>query len=184
MTKTDSDNAPELSNELVAVARVVKTRGLRGEVVADLLTDFPERFDGLEKLIRVAPDGQRHTIELEEHWLQSNRIVFKFSGYDSIDAAATLIGSELTVPESERVELSDGEYYDWELSGCRIESVSGEHIGQVRGVMHTGATDLLVVDGATSGREHLIPLADEICVEIDKDSKLIRVDLPDGLLEF
>lgn len=178
------DTSADCGDELVAVARVVRTRGLRGEVVADLLTDFPERFDGLASLIRVTPDGERVTIGIEEHWLQSNRIVFKFAGYDSIETAATLIGCEMTVPESERVELSDDEYYDWELSGCRVESISGDHIGHVQGVMHTGATDLLVVDGGISGREHLIPLADEICVEIDKDRKLIRVDLPDGLLEF
>lgn len=178
------DATPKISEELVAVARVVRTRGLRGEVVADLLTDFPWRFDGLDRLIRVTPDGQRVPIEVEEHWIQSNRIVFKFVGYDSIEAANNLIGSELTVPESERVELSDDEYYDWELSGCRVENLTGEHVGQVRGVMHTGATDLLVVDGADSGRDHLIPLADEICVEIDKTNKLIRVDLPDGLLDM
>lgn len=176
--------ASDSGDELVAVARVVRTRGLRGEVIADLLTDFPERFAGLNRLIRVTPYGKRETIELEEHWLQANRIVFKFAGYDSIEAAATLIGSELTVPESERVVLSDDEYYDWELTGCRVESIAGEHVGRVRTVMHTGATDLLVVDGATSEREHLIPLAAEICVEIDKVEKLIRVDLPDGLLEF
>ena len=179
-TNAESDN----SDELVAVARVVRTRGLRGEVVAELLTDFPERFDGLERLIAVRPDGRRESIELEEHWLQARHIVLKFAGYDSIDAAGALVGSEMTVPEEERVVLSDNEYYDWELTDCRVESIAGEHIGQVRGVLHTGATDILVVDDANTGREHLIPLADEICVDIDKKSKLIRVDLPEGLLEF
>ena len=179
-TSPESDN----SDELVAVARIVRTRGLRGEVIAELLTDFPDRFDGLERLIAVRPDGTREIVELEEYWLQSKHIVLKFAGFDSIEAASALIGYEMTVPEAERVELSDDEYYDWELTGCRVENTAGEHIGQVREVMHTGPTDLLVVDGANTGRDHLIPLADEICVEIDKDSKLIRVDLPDGLLEF
>lgn len=176
--------APAGTEELVAVAQVVRVRGLRGEVVADLLTDFPERFDGLERLIAVRPDGRRETLVLEEHWLQARRIVLKFAGYDSIEAAGALVGYELTVPEAERVKLPADEFYDWELSGCRVETIAGEHVGPVRTVMHTGATDLLVVDGAATGREHLIPLAEDICIEIDIERKLIRIDAPEGLLEF
>src|ERR671939_670227 len=79
----DSESAQE---ELVAVARAVKARGLRGEVVAELLTDFPERFEGLERLIAVAPDGSLTTLEIEEHWFHGDRLVFKFAGFDSIEA--------------------------------------------------------------------------------------------------
>lgn len=168
---------------LVAVAKVVKVRGLKGEVVADLLTDFPERFEGLERLIAVRPDGSRQVLQLAEHWLQGERIVLRFAGYDSIEAATVLVGYELTVPESERVELDEDEYYDWELEGCRVEKLDGESVGHVRAVMHTGASDLLVVEGA-QGREHLIPLVDEICVGIDITARLIRIDAPEGLLEF
>jgi 16S rRNA processing protein RimM len=185
MSEELSESAGEVeTGELVAVAQVVKVRGLRGEVVADLLTDFPERFEGLRRLIAVLPDGRRRLLALEEHWLQGGRIVLKFAGYDSIEAASALVGYELTVPEAERVELAEDEHYDWELAGCRVESIDGQHIGQVREVLHTGATDVLVVDGAATGREHLIPLAAEICVEIDTTRKLIRIDAPEGLLEF
>lgn len=179
-TSADSDD----SGQLVTVARIVRTRGLRGEVIAELLTDFPDRFDGLERLIAVRPDLTRVTVELEEHWLQSNHIVLKFAGYDNIEAARALVGVELAVPLAERVELSDDEYYDWELTGCRVENTAGEFVGHVRTVMHTGATDILVVDGVNPKGEHLIPLADEICVEIDIIGKLIRINPPDGLLEL
>src|SRR5215210_106097 len=135
------------SDELVAVARAVRTRGLRGEVVADLLTDFPERFENLERLIAVAPDGKRQVLALEEHWFQGGRIVLKFAGYDSIESASALIGSELAVPEAERVELPEDVFYDWELVGCRVETVEGENIGRVREVMRTGGgVEVLVVE--------------------------------------
>lgn len=173
------------SDELVAVAYAVRTRGLRGELVADLLTDFPERFEGLEHLIAVAPDGKRMTVELEEHWFQSGRVVLKFAGYDSIEKAGALIGYEFAVPEDERVELDEDEFYDWELVGCRVETVAGEAIGTVREVLRTGGVEVLLVESATAqGREHMIPLAETICVEIDVGEKLIRVDAPEGLLEF
>lgn len=169
--------------ELVAVARGVKARGLRGELVAELLTDFPERFDGLERLIGVAPGGERTTLELEEHWFHQGRIVLKFSGYDSVETAGTLVGFEFAVPESERVELEEDEYYDWELAGCLVETVEGEELGRVREIMRTGGVEMLVVDRG-EGRDYLIPMAEDICIEIDIGRKLIRVDVPEGLLEF
>ncbi|HKC63460.1 MAG TPA: ribosome maturation factor RimM [Pyrinomonadaceae bacterium] len=178
----ESDSTRSESDDLVAVARAVKTRGLRGELVAELLTDFPERFEGLENLIAVAPNGLRTRLELEEHWFHGERVVLKFAGYDSIEAASALIGCEFAVPEAERVELEEDEFYDWELAGCRVETIEGEQLGVVREVMRTGGVEVLVVENEAS--EHLIPLAEEICVEINVEEKLIRVDPPEGLLEF
>jgi len=172
-------------DDLVAVAFAVKTRGLRGELVADLLTDFPERFEHLETLIAVGLDGKRENLVLEEHWFQSGRIILKFAGYDSIEKASALIGYEFAVPESERVKLAENEFYDWELAGCEVETIEGERIGRVVGVMRTGGVETLVVE-STANEKHdfLIPLAATICVEIDIEQKRIRVDLPEGLLEF
>ena len=173
----------EVSDDLVVVARVARTRGLRGEVIADLLTDFPERFDDLETLIAVAPDGSRRSLQIEEHWFQGRRIVFKFAGYDSIEAAKQFAGLELAVPVSERVELADDQFYEWELKGCRVESIEGELVGCVSEVMRTGGVEILVVEDA-SGREFLIPMAQEICLKIDLNQRLIRIDPPPGLLEL
>lgn len=171
-------------DELVVVARAVRVRGLRGELVAELLTDFPERFEGLEQLVGVMPDGRIMQLALEDHWLQAGRIVLKFAGYDSIEEASALVGCEFAVPESERVALPEDEYYDWELAGCRVETVDGESLGRVREVMRTGGVEVLVVETDAGERDYLIPLAEEICVEIDIARKLIRVDAPEGLLEF
>ena len=172
-----------MSDDLVVVARVARTRGLRGEVIADLLTDFPERFDDLETLIAVAPDGSQRSLQIEEHWFQGRRIIFKFAGYDSIEAAKEFAGFELAVPASDRVELAEGQFYEWELKGCRVESIDGESIGSVSEVMRTGGVEVLVVEN-DSGRELLVPMAQEICVEIDLNKRLIRIDPPPGLLEL
>jgi 16S rRNA processing protein RimM len=168
--------------ELIAVARVAKTRGVRGEVAAQLLTDFPERFRGLEELIAITPAGERRTLAVEESWLHGGRVILKFAGYDTPEDAKELVGYELTVPESEAVELEEGEFFDWQLVGCRVETVASRALGAVAEVMHYGAAPVLVVkdDG---GREHLIPLAESICVEINVERKLIRVDPPEGLIE-
>lgn len=167
--------------ELVAVAKVARPRGIKGEVVADILTDFPERFDALEKVTAVMPDASRRELTIEKHWFQSGRVVLKFAGIDSVDEADTVRNAEICVPEDEAVELEEGEFYDWELAGCSVETVGGEPIGRVRELMRTGGTELLVVDGA---KEFLIPFAEAICVEVDVDNKKILIDPPEGLLEF
>jgi len=170
--------------ELVTVARVARPRGVRGEVDCDLLTDFPERFGRLEEVVAVFPGGRRQRLKLEGHWLHGGRVVLKLGGYDSPEAAAALAGCELAVPESEAVELEEGEFYNWQLEGCRVETVGGLHVGTVREVLHTGGEAPVLVIRDEANRENLVPLAESICVEIGVDAKLIRVDAPEGLLEF
>ncbi|HSP64167.1 MAG TPA: ribosome maturation factor RimM [Pyrinomonadaceae bacterium] len=173
----------KVADDLIVVARVARTRGLRGEVVADLLTDFPGRFATLESVIGIGPDGSRRSLQIEEHWFQAKRIIFKFAGYDSIDEAKQLAGFQLAVPESDRIELPKDQFYEWELADCRVETTDGKSIGLVREVMRTGGVEILVVAGDEGG-EFLIPMAQEICVEVDLDKKLVRVDPPEGLLEL
>src|SRR5438132_7580263 len=100
--------------DLIVVARVVKTRGLRGEVAAKLLTDFPGRFEGLDKVTGIGADGNRRSLQIEEHWFHGDRIVFKFVGYDSIDSAKELVGFELAVLEVQRIELPKNQFYEWQ----------------------------------------------------------------------
>jgi 16S rRNA processing protein RimM len=179
-----SRDAEDLSAvELVAVARAAKPRGVRGEVACVLLTDFPERFDLIDDLIAVFPDGRRERLELEGHWLHGDRVVLKLEGYDSPEEVAALAGCLLAVPESEAVELEEGEFYDWQLEGCRVETVEGKSVGTVREVLHTGGEAPVLVIRDEAERENLVPLAESICVEIDIAAKLIRVDAPEGLLE-
>jgi 16S rRNA processing protein RimM len=171
------------ADDLIVVARVARTRGLRGEVVADLLTDFPGRFATLEDVIAVAPDGSRRSLRIEEHWFQAKRIILKFAGYDSIDEARELAGFQIAVPASERVELAQDQFYEWELAGCEVVTIDGKTVGVVREVMRTGGVEILVVAGEAEV-EFLIPMAEEICVEIDVSRKLVRIDPPEGLLEL
>lgn len=168
--------------DLIAIAKLVKTRGLRGELVADILTDFPERFENLIGVFAVEPNGETTELEIEKFWFQKNRIVLKFAGYDSIEAAEKLRDFEICVPETEAVELERDEFFDWQLQNCAVETVEGERIGVVREVMRTGGTEILVVAG--EGKEYLIPFAEAICTEVDVENKRIKIDAPEGLLEF
>ncbi len=168
--------------DLVAIAKLVKTRGLRGELVADVLTDFPERFDNLEKVFAVKPDGETSELEIEKFWFQKNRIIFKFVGFDSIEASETLRNCEISVAEVETVELEADEFYDWQLQECAVETIEDVKLGKVKEVLRTGGTEVLVVAG--EAKEYLIPFAKKICTVVDIENKLIKVDAPEGLLDF
>jgi 16S rRNA processing protein RimM len=171
------------SDDLIVVAHIVKVRGLRGEVVADLLTDFPDRFEKLKSLIGISSSDERRSLQIEEQWFHRDRLVLKFAGFDSVDAAKELVNYDLAVPAKDRVELPSDTFYEWELVGSRVVTVDGSEIGKVSGVMHTGGVEMLSVVDET-GRDRLVPMAGDIVVEIDKAKKLIRIDPPRGLLEL
>jgi 16S rRNA processing protein RimM len=170
------------ANELVVIARAVKPRGLKGEIVAELLTDFPDRFEDIEELILVSPGGERTTKRLEDYWFQNDRVILKLAGYDDVETAKELVGVEFAVPESERVALPADHYYDWELEGCSVK-VGADSIGKVSSVLKTGGAEILVVTD-DSGKERLVPLADSIIVEVDAAGKIIVIDPPEGLLDL
>ena len=171
-----------MREDLVAIAKLAKPRGLRGEVIGDVLTNFPERFDDLKKVSIVRPNGTSFEGEIEKFWFQKGRIVLKFANFDSIEAAETLRDCEICVPETEAVELEADEFFDWELEGCAVETVEGEQIGMVKEILRTGGTEILVVK--SEAKEYLIPFAEKICPQVDIENKLIKIDAPEGLLDF
>lgn len=171
-----------MNSELVVIARITKPRGLKGEVVADLLTDFPARFEGLENVTGVLADGSRTELKIEEHWFQKDRIILKFSEHDTIESVEELRDAEICVGESEAVELEPDEYFDWQLIACEVVTIEGETVGSVTSVMRTGGTEVLEVKGAD--KDFMIPFAGSICTEIDLEKKRIVIDPPEGLLEF
>lgn len=168
--------------DLVTIARIVRPRGIRGELIAEILTDFPERFKDLKETTAVLPNAGRRGLKLEEAWFQNERIVLKFEGIDSIEAADELRGSKICVPMSDAAALGDGEFFVWQLEGCSVVTIDGEALGTVKELMRTGGTEILVIGGKQ--KEFLVPFANAICVEVDIGNKKIVIDPPEGLLEF
>src|SRR5215467_11858712 len=108
----------EDQGEFVAVAKVTKTQGRKGEVAAALLTDFPERFAERKRLFALDERDRRREVQLEDHWFHKGGVVLKFAGVDSISQAEELIGCEIQIPASERAELEDDSVYISDLVGC------------------------------------------------------------------
>lgn len=167
----------------VVIARIVKARGVRGEVACNIETDFPSRFDSLNSVTVLMPDGQRLSLAMEHHWFHQRRVIVKFQGYDTMTAAEALVGGCLVISDADELPLDDEQYYERRLVGSTVVTVTGREIGRVTRLMRTGGTDLLVIEGS-SGREHLVPFADAICTDVDVDEKRITIDPPEGLLDL
>ena len=159
----------------VAIAEVVRPRGVRGEVVAAPLSSFPERFAALERAL-----VRGREMALEKVWWHDGRLVLKFAGVDSVAQAEALRGALVEVPESERWPLPAGRYYESDLVGCRVFAGERE-VGRVAAVEDPGGPSLLVVRSAAA--EVRIPLVPAIC-RVDVAGRRIDIDPPAGLLEL
>jgi 16S rRNA processing protein RimM len=169
--------------ELISVARIVRPQGRRGEVIADLLTDFPDRFARLGEITLRFSTGETSLLKLESFWLHKGRVVLKFAGCDEIAQAEALRDALVLVTRDQLIELPVDTYYDFDLVDCEVITRDARPVGRVTGVQRYGAAPLLAVRDDEM-REHLIPLTLSICVEIDVARKRIIIDPPEGLLEL
>lgn len=170
----------------VALARILRSRGLRGEVAAEILTDFPERLPSLREVWLADGRGAPRRISVQRCWLSTSRggrAIFHFEGVDTVEAAEKLRGAEVQVPLGERTKLGAGHYYVSDLIGCEVwEAGATAAMGAVGDVEFPGGVPLLSVE--TGEGEVLVPLAAEFCVRIDVQAKRIDVALPEGLRDL
>ncbi len=163
-------------------------QGRRGEVLADLHTDFPERFEERRQLWGLAPDGSRQELQLEEHWFHKGGVVLKFAGVDSISDAERLAKWEIQVPSDQRSELEPGSAYVNEIVGSDVWINDGQRfLGRVSEVQFgAGEAPLLVVKLPVCAvqNEVLVPFAEEFVKKFDVAGKRIDMQLPEGLLEL
>jgi 16S rRNA processing protein RimM len=193
----------------VIVARILRPRGNKGEVAAQLLTDFPERLTKLTEVFLGTSSGVKaaepRLTALKACWLSQNhkgQAVFHFEGCNSISEAEKFRGLDVLLPIESRMTLSAGQYFLDDLVGCLVfenfaepSAVSSSPcslasapslLGVVKDVQIPGegvaGTPLLIVD--TSAGELLVPLAEDICTTVDTRARRIDVVLPDGLRDL
>ena len=193
------------------LARIRRPQGRKGEVFADLLTDFPERFSERRRLWLVSadeakrastmgapgpshlgtreatpPNQQPRPAELIHHWLHKGGIVLHFAGVDSIAAAEALKGLAVAIPWTERAPLAADEAYIADLVGCTLVDVAGAapvEVGVIEDVDRTaGPAPLLIVRGAKG--ELLVPFAKAYLCRIDLAARRVEMALPEGLVDL
>jgi 16S rRNA processing protein RimM len=176
-----------------AVAHLLRPRGNKGELAAQLLTDFPERLTKLQHVFLSDPktSAAPHQVNVKSCWLSQNhqgQAVFHFENTNSINDAEKLRGLDVVLPIELRVALPAGHYFVSDLVGCAIFEAAKPQVqlGTVVSVEFPGeavpGTPLLVVDAKPA--ELLIPLAQDICTTIDIPARRIGVVFPEGLRDL
>jgi len=166
--------------QFASIARIVKRRGVRGEVAAELLTDFPERFSSLDE-VRIFNGETEYWEEIEKHWFHKNRVILKFRGRDRPEEVEELIGGDVQVSEDQRVSLPQDSYYHSDLIGCKVLE-NEEVLGGVTGILETGAAGCNLVVTRADGGEFMVPLVRKFVLKVDVGEKVIQVNLPSGLV--
>jgi 16S rRNA processing protein RimM len=181
-------------SEWAWLARIRKPQGRKGEVFADILTDFPDKFAERRQLWLIhSPDrpapktaSAARPIELANHWPHKGGIVLHFAGVESITAAETLAGLIVAIPQEQRVPLPEDEVYIADLIGCTLVDVGAAPpacIGLIENVdRSSGAVALLVVKSPSG--EVLVPFAKSYLRNIDLAGKRLEMALPEGLVDL
>ncbi len=163
----------------VTVARVAKTQGRKGELAADLLTDVPGRFAGLDRLWLLARSGERRAFVLRHHWPHKGRVVLELDGIADLTAASAWVGAEVQVPAAERAPAPAGAYFVSDLVGCQVFD-HGRPLGEVAAVEEVPGAAALLHVAALAG-ELLIPFAAAYVESVSLAERRLALRLPDGL---
>ena len=165
---------------LVETGQVVGTHGLRGDMKVRPLSGDPEPMLQAAEFFLRLPDGSlRQTRPLRQS-LHKGVVLLRLSDFESLTAVEGLRGCKVLVDRDLLPELDSDEFYWHQIEGARVIDRQQGDIGQLRSMFTTAAHDTWVVKGSMG--EVMIPVVDDFVLAIDKDQKLIEVDLPEGLI--
>jgi 16S rRNA processing protein RimM len=190
-SKSSKTEGPEAAREpredlpeTVAVGRVLRPHGVRGEVVVEVLSDVPGRFQKGSRLLGVregaSPVVLPVILTVATSRAHKTGAVVRFEGFENPDQAAALRGLDLEVPRAEVPQAPRGTYYQYELLGCLCRN-EGEELGRVVEVLEDGGGTMLIVAG--EGRRVPVPFVKEFLRRVDVAAGEIDLALPPGLLE-
>ncbi len=170
------------SPDLILVGRIARTHGIRGDVIVNPETDFPDERFVEGRVLHLELPGRSEAVTIESVRFHQGRPIVSFAGVDTMDAAEAIVGAELKVPEAELPPLPDGTYYRHDLVGCEVTDTQGQALGRVTSVDGPMEQSRLVIAGPRG--EVMVPMVAGFLVSVDPAAKKIVVDPPKGLLEL
>jgi 16S rRNA processing protein RimM len=172
---------PVGAGALVAVGRIVRPQGRRGEVRLEPLTDAPERLRELRECWLVPPAaGEQHDIEAV--WFQGRVPVVKLAGSATLTDAQALVGRLVTIPRAAVRRLPPDRYYAFDLVGCVVETPEGASLGTIAEVLGGPEHDYWTVQ--RGGRAWPLPAVAAIVERVDLVARRVLVRPPEGLVEL
>lgn len=164
------------------LGKIVRKHSFKGEVVAKLDTDEPELYKKLESVF-VELNNNLVPFFIEKSLLQKgNQLRIQFEDINTEEDANSLLGSELYLPLEFLPKLTGNKFYFHEIIGFEIEDIRFGKIGEIVGVNDTSAQPLFEVNA--NGVDVFIPMIDDFIKEVNRKTKTITVETPEGLIDL
>jgi 16S rRNA processing protein RimM len=163
----------------LAIGRISKPFGVRGELVVELMTDDPERFTALhEVLVGATPESGRAMV-LERVHVSARGVRIAIEGIGDRTAAEALRGHYLFVAPADRIRLPPGRHFVHSMLGLAVVTEEGDPLGTLEEVLKLPAHDVYVIRGARG--ELLLPAVEEFVRRIDLEAGTMTVRLIEGM---
>jgi 16S rRNA processing protein RimM len=171
-----------MTDKLYTIGKIVNTHGIRGELKILPETDFPERFDPGSELVIVDAQQKQTPVKIQSSRLHKNMYIVKLEKYDNINDVEKYKGSLLKIEAKYQEPLEEGEYYYREIIGCKVITDDGQELGLISEILTPGANDVWVVS-LPKNKQLLLPVIDDVVLDVDVQAKTVRIHLMEGLLE-
>ncbi len=168
---------------MVTIGKIVRVHGICGEVKVVSLSDAPRRFEELRRVTVTGPTGGQREVAVLASRRTAGGYLIAFEGLETLDAAASLVGSLLQISQESVAPLPDGQYYECDLLGMDVRTEDGASLGTIKEILPTGSNAVFVVR-EPEGVEHLIPGTKEVVRTVDVPGRRMTVRRVAGLLEM
>ena len=170
-------------DERITIGYLTRTKGVRGWVVTEPLTDDPQRFEAVEDV--VVEIDRREPIELKiEDWrLEGTIVLLKFAGIDTPEEARErVLKGYVTIPKDQLAPLPEGQHYVFDLIGCQVVEADDVDLGAVTQVLPMPSADVIVVRRPRGG-EAMVPMVGDFVESVETQARQIRVRGVEELFE-
>jgi 16S rRNA processing protein RimM len=166
--------------EWATIGQVVALFGVRGELKVRLLTDIPNRFQQLEA-VYASTNHQSLVVEHVRPY-KGDMVVLKFAGIDDANTAETFCRQDLQIPADQLAKLPPDSYYQHDILGLEVITLSGKILGPIVEILETGSNDVYIIKGS-DGKQLMIPAIKDVIKQIDLLRRTVYIDPLPGLLE-
>ena len=170
--------------ELVLYGKITKRHGLAGEVKAIAFGGRPDALGGARRIyVGVPGESSPRIFDVSRSGVRGNAAVLKLVGVDTPEAADELRNLEVSLERDDLEPPGEDEYFWTDLIGLGVRTVSGETVGEIKGLMGGAGHDILVIESPDGGREFLVPFVDRFVAQVDMDESVVTVSPVEGLFD-
>jgi len=170
------------AEQLISIGRIVGTHGIKGQLKVGTFSGNADTLSSVDTVLLGVAGGDPVPFRVGRVVAHGKKVAVSFQGYDDINEVLPLVGREIFVRREQLPEPEPGEYFWCDLLGLEVRTDTGDRLGEIVSIMETGSNDIYVVREGTT--EILVPALEDVVIDVDLEKRLMRVVLPEGLLDL